>query len=101
MAAEDSFLPSHRPSLVLVGESGMGKSSTMVDFATRLLEQGYAVLFFRGALLRGGLLDAVMDEVEWAFGPTQGRMDTLRQRVEGAVSRPVIIMVDGIEDWAF
>ena len=96
-----AFLNGTRPLFVLVGESGMGKSCVMIDLARALADTGYPVLFFRGALLEGDILDEIAAEVEWAFGAQRGAIDTLRRLAENTGGKPLAIMIDGLEDWEF
>lgn len=100
-AAVQAFL-SGMPSLfVLGGESGMGKSCVMIDLARTLADGGYPVLFFRGALVQGDILDEIAGEVEWAFGAQRGSIDALRRLAENSGGKPLIVMIDGVEDWPF
>jgi len=100
-AAARAFLSGARPLFVLAGESGMGKSCVMIDLAHTLAEEGYPVLFFRGALLQGNILDEIAGEVEWAFGAQRGSIDTLRRLAANSGGKPLIVMIDGLEDWPF
>jgi hypothetical protein len=95
------FLTGARPLFVLAGESGMGKSSVMVDLARTLADGGSPVLFLRGALLQGDILDEIAGEVEWAFGGQRGSIDTLRRLAENGGGKPLIVMIDGVEDWGY
>lgn len=99
--AAQAFLVGVRPIFVLAGESGMGKSCVMIDLARTFGEGAYPVLFFRGALLQGDILDEIADEVEWAFGAQRGSIDTLRRLADNSGGKPLIIMIDGVEDWSF
>src|SRR4051794_21568439 len=100
-AAVQAFLQGPMPLFVMAGESGMGKSCVMIDLARRLRNDAYPVLFFRGALIQGDILDEIANEVEWAFGASRGAIDTIRRLSENAAKKPLVVMVDGIEDWAF
>lgn len=93
-----TFLASDRPLLVLVGESGMGKSCVMVDIAGALSGAGYPVLFLRGALLASDILDEIATEVDWAYGNQRGSIETLRCLARNCGVKPLVVMVDGIED---
>ena len=99
--AARAFLNGARPLFVLAGESGMGKSCAMIDLAGTLANEGYPALFFRGALIQGDILDEIAEEVEWAFGPQRGSIDTLRRLAQKSGDKPLIVMVDGVEDWPF
>ncbi len=101
IAAAKAFLGGSRPLFVLAGESGMGKSCIMIDLARAIADVGHAVLFFRGALVQGNILDEISGEVEWAFGAQRGSIDTLRRLAENTGDKPLVVMIDGVEDWPF
>lgn len=82
---------------VMVGDSGVGKTGALIDVATNLTSAGWPVLFFRGVAVEGDILDAIADEVDWAFGPQRGAIDTLKRLAANADARPIVIIVDGIE----
>lgn len=86
------------PLFVLVGESGMGKSSAMVDIADALASEGYPVLFFVGARMGGDVLDEVASEVDWAYGNQRGSIDTLKCLAKNTGGKPLVVMIDGVED---
>jgi hypothetical protein len=86
------------PLFVLVGESGMGKSCVMIDIAGALAREGYPVLFFLGARIEGDVLDEVASEVEWAYGNQRGSIDTLKHLAKNTGGKPLVVMVDGVED---
>ena len=98
-AAIHQFVKNSRPLFVLVGQSGMGKTCVMMDIARVLAGSGHPVMFFRGALIEHDVVDAVAAEVEWAFGAQRGSIDTLRRLSESAGAKPLVLMVDGLEDW--
>ena len=101
VAAVRTFLGHTQSLFVLAGESGMGKTCVMIDVARHLADAGYPVLFFRGALLQGDILDEIADEVEWAFAAQRGSIDTIRRLAQNSGDKPLIVMIDGVEDWPF
>jgi Type I restriction enzyme R protein N terminus (HSDR_N) len=100
-AAAKAFLSDVRPLFLLAGESGMGKSCVMIDLARGLANDGHPVLFFRGALIKGNILDEIAEEVEWAFGSQRGAIDALRRLAKNSGGKSLIVMIDGVEDWPF
>jgi hypothetical protein len=95
------FLGSDRSTFVLVGESGMGKTCSMIDLVHSLLNQGLPTFFFRGACMASGITDAVSAEIEWAFGGPGDPVAVLRRIASLDRAHPLVIVVDGLEDWAF
>jgi hypothetical protein len=93
-----AFVGAQSPLFVLVGESGMGKSCVMVDIAGALSQAGYPVLLFRGALMESDILDEVASEVDWAYGNQRSSIDTLKRLVDSSGGKPLVLVVDGIED---
>lgn len=94
-----TFLTSDKPMFVVLGDSGMGKTCLMIDVANMLLESQHPTLFFKGTAIGENLPSEIGHEVEWAFGDTASPIAMLRRLSANTAGRPLVIVVDGLEDW--
>lgn len=95
------FLSGSDPGFVLVADAAMGKTCTMIEITNALLEKGVPTLFFRGAMLETDILNAINREVEWAAGQSAGDIETLHRLSSGTGNVPLVVVVDGIDDWGY
>lgn len=93
------FYDSDLPSLLLVGQSGLGKTCELCSLAESLLAGGKAVLFFNGFSLEKDIIDAIAKEFSWAFSGTDVPIQTVK-RIESFVRDDFLtIIVDAIDEW--
>ncbi len=95
-----AFVQSNDNTYVMAGDSGVGKTGALIDIATHLTKDDWPVLFFRGVAVEGDILDAIAHEVEWAFGHERGAIETLKRLAASAGSKPIVVIVDGVESLA-
>ena len=95
-----SFVASDYSTFVIVGESGVGKTCSLIDVVRSLVSSGHPTFFFRAACLEAGIIDAIAGELEWAFGGPDDSLLLLRRTSAAAGPKPLVIAVDGLDDWA-
>jgi hypothetical protein len=95
-----SFLSSPLPLFVLVGDSGLGKTCSLCATTESLLDDGVAVLFYRGSILPDiPLLQAIGDDFAWTFTEEDSERNLVR-RLESVLSdRPLVVVIDAIDEW--
>lgn len=95
------FYESLLPGLLLVGQSGSGKTCELCSIAESLLADGKPVLFFNGFSIENDIFDAVAKEFSWAFSGLDAPIETVK-RVESLVREDFLtIIVDAIDEWTF
>lgn len=93
------FYGSGLPGLLLVGQSGLGKTCELCSLAESLLAMGKSVLFFNGFSLENDIIDAIAKEFSWAFSGTDVPIQIVK-RIESFVRDDVLtIIVDAIDEW--
>lgn len=97
----DGFYRSEVPGLLLIGQSGSGKTCELCWIAESLSDSGKAVLFFNGSSLEGSILDAISKEFSWTFSGPDLHIQLVK-RVESLVGEEFLtIVVDAIDEWMF
>jgi len=94
------FYKSETPGLILVGQSGIGKTSEVCWLVEKLLSEGRPVLFFNGVELAGGIVEAISTEFAWTFNTTDLPAQVVRRMAAIAGKQHLTIIVDAIDEWA-
>lgn len=95
------FYGSDLPGLLIVGQSGSGKTCELCSIAESLLASGKPVLFFNGFSLERDILDAIAKEFSWTFSGSDLPIQTVK-RMESFVREDFLtIIVDAIDEWTF
>lgn len=95
------FYASTLPGLLLIGQSGAGKTCDMCWLAESLLNEGKPVLFFNGVALEGGILDAIAAEFSWTFSGSELPIQVIRRMAVLAGCEQLTIIVDAIDEWIY
>ncbi len=97
----DEFYRSALPGLLLVGQSGSGKTCELCSIAESLVASGKPVLFFNGFSLEKDILDAIAKEFSWTFSGSDLPIQVVK-RMESFVGEDFLtIIVDAIDEWTF
>lgn len=97
----DEFYRSALPGLLLVGQSGSGKTCELCSIAESLLASEKPVLFFNGFSLEKDILDAIAKEFSWTFSGSDLPIQVVK-RMESFVGEGFLtIIVDAIDEWTF
>lgn len=93
------FYGSDLPGLLVVGQSGSGKTCELCSIAESLLASGKPVLFFNGFSLEKDIFDAIAKEFAWTFSGSDMPIQTVK-RIESFVQEDFLtIIVDAIDEW--
>ena len=96
----DAFLESDKPLFALLGDSGVGKTSSLCHLVYHLRSRGEAVLFFKGVNLRADLLEEIGLEFNWNTPDAGSPPIAVLKRVEDILDgRRLIVIVDSIDEW--
>jgi len=97
----EKFYKGPMPGLVLVGESGLGKTCEICSIVDSLLMSGKPVLFFNGFSLEGDVLSAIANEFSWVFNGGDLSIQVVK-RLETCVGQTYLtIVIDAIDEWRF
>jgi Type I restriction enzyme R protein N terminus (HSDR_N) len=88
-----------KPGLILVGESGRGKTCDICWTVEHLLQSGQPVLFFNGLHIESDIVHGIASEFCWVFGGADSEIVTLKRLARLAQGKPLTIVVDGIDEW--
>ena len=96
----DAFLESDKSLFALLGDSGVGKTSSLCHLVYHLRSRDEAVLFFKGVNLRGDLLEEIGREFNWNTPDAGSPPIAILKRVEDILDgRRLIVIVDAIDEW--
>jgi hypothetical protein len=90
---------SPQPGLLLVGESGFGKTCELCFIAETLLASGRVVLFFNGFSLTNDITQAVANEFSWTFSRSDTPFQALERIESFAGNEFLTIVIDAIDEW--
>lgn len=90
---------SNKPGLILIGESGRGKTCDICWAVEQLQQNGQPVLFFNGLHIERDIVHAIATEFCWAFGGTDNEITTLKRLARLSRGGTLIVVVDGIDEW--
>jgi len=96
-----SFENASTNGFLLLDESGVGKTSALCDYALRRLAERKPTLFFSGVTLEDGLLSAIASEFGWVFSEELNPINLIRRLSEIAKDAPVVVVLDGIDEWPY
>lgn len=96
----DAFLTSSSSALIILAESGSGKTCELCALVERLLAANKPVLYFNGISLKGNLLSQIAEEFSWTFSTTEHAAEVIK-RVERIIVSPnrLTIAIDAIDEW--
>ncbi|MDH6165349.1 hypothetical protein M2282_000477 [Variovorax boronicumulans] len=95
----ENFYKSTLPGLMLLGESGLGKTCELCSIVDSLLANERPVLFFNGFSLDGDVLGAVAREFSWTFNGGDSPIQVIK-RIEACLAEvPLTIVIDAIDEW--
>ena len=97
----NEFLLSDKTVFALVGDSGSGKTCSLCHAALELHRRKTPVLFFKGALLAGALLEAIVDEFAWTLAEHRPGIQIIQKIQYLFENQPFVIIVDAIDEWPF
>jgi hypothetical protein len=97
--ALSKFRESSRSTLVLVADSGIGKTCSMCHRALQLLDSGHPVLFLRGSELDQRLLAVIADEFAWTFKESLSLPELVRRLSRVVGNSSLLVFVDAIDEW--
>lgn len=95
----DAFYSDPAPGLILVGESGLGKTCELCSIVDSLIASGRPVLFFNGVSLEGDILGAIAGEFAWTFNGSLAPVEVMKRIERFAGNTPLTIAVDAIDEW--
>ncbi|MGE0681581.1 MAG: type I restriction enzyme HsdR N-terminal domain-containing protein, partial [Candidatus Binatia bacterium] len=96
------FLATQFPFFVVLGASGVGKTSTLCHLTQYLLDQDEAVFFYRGIMLKGDIEEEISREFEWGFPISSSSLVAVLDRLESILKgRRLVLVVDAIDEWAY
>lgn len=90
-----------KPGLMLIGESGRGKTCNVCWAVDELLQNGQPVLFFNGLHIERDIIHAIATEFSWVFGGADNEVVTLKRLARLTQGQPLTIVVDGIDEWTY
>lgn len=88
-----------KPGLILIGESGRGKTCDICWTVEKLLQEGQPVLFFNGLHIERDILSSIATEFCWTFGGTDNETVPLKRLAHLAEGKTLTVVVDGIDEW--
>jgi hypothetical protein len=95
------FYRSPLPGLLLIGQSGSGKTCEMCWLAENLLDSGKPILFFNGVELGSGIIEAIAAEFSWTFNGPDLPIQVVRRMAKLAGSERLTIIIDAIDEWIY
>lgn len=96
-----SFNHAAKPGLILVGESGRGKTCDTCWTVEQLLQNGQPVLFFNGLHIERDIVHAIATEFSWTFGGGERETTTLKRLARLMRGKSLTVVVDGIDEWSY
>ncbi len=94
----DTFTRSASLQFVVTGDSGSGKSCWACHSALTYLNQGFAVFFYRGSDIEGGIFKAISEDLNWSFSPQYDEIQGIKQLLEYSREHTVLLFVDGLDE---
>jgi hypothetical protein len=95
--ATQTFLQAASSCFSVVGDSGSGKTCWACHEALRTLEQGSVALFYRGFDVAGDILEAISNDLNWAFSPYYDEVQAVKRLLELFQQERITIWIDGID----
>lgn len=95
------FQQTSHSALVVVGNSGLGKTCALCDLTLTLVDDAVPVIFFTGVSLADSLLDQLAAEFNWTFADEASPIDCIKRLRRLRLPRPVTIVVDAIDEWQY
>ncbi len=89
------------PGLMIIGQSGLGKTSEMCWLSEYLLDKEKPVLFFNGVNLEAGLLEAIAGEFSWTFNSADQPVQIVKRMARLAGKNKLTIIFDAIDEWMY
>lgn len=90
-----------KPGLILVGESGRGKTCDTCWTVEQLLQSGQPVLFFNGLHIERDIVHAIATEFRWTFGGAESEINILKRIARLMRGQSLTVVVDGIDEWSY
>lgn len=96
-----AFSKSDQVAFALLGQSGIGKTSSLCEIALDVCKRNYPALFYQGHTIERGLLEEIADEFDWVFSEQENPI-SLVKRIEKILSgETLFIFVDSIDEWLY
>jgi hypothetical protein len=89
------------PGLLLLAESGRGKTSALCDLAKRRLARDKPTIFFAAGALEGSLLGAIANEFNWVFTEQVSAVNLMKRLNRITSGKGFLIIVDAIDEWLY
>jgi hypothetical protein len=99
--ALEEFYKSEIPGLLLVGQSGSGKTCELCSIAEILIARGKPVLFFNGFSLENEILNAIVNEFSWTFNGIDSPIQVVKRMESFVGEGNLTIIVDAVDEWTF
>lgn len=99
--ALEEFYTSKIPGLLLVGQSGSGKTCELCSIAEMLIARGKPVLFFNGFSLENEILNAIANEFSWTFNGIDSPIQAVKRMESFVGEGHLTIIVDAVDEWTF
>lgn len=97
--ALEEFYSSEIPGLLLVGQSGSGKTCELCSIAEMLIAHGKPVLFFNGFSLENEILNAIANEFSWNFNGIDSPIQVVKRMESFVGEGHLTIIVDAVDEW--
>jgi len=95
--AYGQFLVGVKQAFVVVGPSGVGKSSWLLHTALDAVDKKQPALFYFAREVLDGVIDTVASDLHWNLAPTTDNVTAAKKTFEYLAKDQLLIFVDGIE----
>jgi len=97
----DELERSDKPGLLVLAESGRGKTSAFCGLALKRIQSGKPTLFFSGGDVEGSLLAAISDDFGWVFTEQVSPLHLVKRLGRMTSGCPLLICLDAIDEWLY
>lgn len=91
------FMQSEAYCFATVGDSGSGKTCWACNDALHLLNQGVVTLFYRGADVADGILEAISRDLNWVLSQHYDDIQAVKRLLELFEHEQIVIWIDDID----
>ncbi len=100
-ASFERYVSSPEPVFAVLADSGSGKTCCLCHLTQRLLREKRPVLFYRGTLLKGPLLEAIATDFKWTFSEQVSEVTLVRRLTRLVGDGKLVVVVDAIDEWEY
>jgi len=94
-----AFFSSDAPGFVILGDSGMGKTSALCHLALSGADIDPPFLFYRGFDLESSLLGEITDDFNWQFTAQYSEIELVRRLLTLHLEKPIVVVLDAVDEW--